>query len=567
MCQQIDHNHLRRAAARAQGAVAVLLGILCAGPGAAFAATDAEIAASRARGLAWLYQVQHGDGAWQSGDGNLKVQSTTAVLDALLRFGIRSGQNFSYGTAFVENARVSSTDARSRQLVSLHGSGRRIDAFSSALVAMASPNLGWGALPGYTASAIDTALASTALSKVSASYLTPAVATTLACDVLGATQEADGGWSFAATPQLNLQRPASTNIVPTAYAVLALKRLSTQVTTCASLGVPVSTLISRGITYLKSKGNADGGVGEPSTPNSSTRVSNVVDSAIAASAIAAVDAADASLGGLRNYLVSTQSTQPADAGSWGGDAFRTALVLQAFPAATLASTAGDGVPDEVKVVLGLDPAVPVRLGEGNGLGVVGTTRTVLLSATRGDPFGFNLADDPSAGNLYSLVTGGLPDGVLLCDQGTLTGTPTVAGNFSFTVRQQSSAAADTNLQIGVVVSAKRTASSITLAADRVVSNRSTTPASFTATVTGNWPTGRVTFYDGSVLVGDAWLYEGDTNATATTGVYRFTATLRGGFPWITARYEGNDNNLESTSTKVRQVVNPEAISVIRLLLD
>lgn len=522
---------------------------------------------SRNKGLAWLYSSQKGDGSWES-NGGLKVQASTAALDAFMNFGIRSGETFAFGSAFVENARPASTDARARQLATLFASGRQVDAFNAALIgAAAGTRKAWGALPGYSAGVLDTALASSTLAATAPGYITPAVASVLACEVIGPAQDAEGGWAFAATPQMNLVRPSSSDIVPTAYAVLALRALSSKVSNCPALGVSVSTLIDRGITYLKSKSYLpDGGAGDANSPlDKSYRVSNIVDSALAARAIASVYPEDAAVSALRTYLIASQEQTN---GSWGNDPFCTALAVQAFAPVALVSSDGDGIPDDVKPYLGLVVGMPFRdLLSGNGMGVEGVTQTRVLAMNvpLGVSFDYALDDGSVAGRVFSLVSGSLPDGLQLSGQGNIAGIPTVAGNFNFVVRVQAAAQPDRNDQVSISAAPVSTATSIVLVADRLSSN-ATTPVSFTATVAGNSPAGRVQFFDGDTAIGESWLFIGDPRLSATAGVFSFSALLRGGFPWIRAEYGGNESNQGSVSALVRQVVHPKAAALIGIVL-
>ena len=73
---------------------------------------------------------------------------------------------------------------------------------------------------------------------------------------------------------------------------------------------------------------------------------------------------------------------------------------------------------------------------------------------------------------------------------------------------------------------------------------------FTATVTGQTPTGTVTFRDGAAALGAAAV----TNGTATFS----TAALAAGTHSVTAAYSGDAANAPSTSAVVTQTVNPAA---------
>jgi type VI protein secretion system component Hcp len=80
------------------------------------------------------------------------------------------------------------------------------------------------------------------------------------------------------------------------------------------------------------------------------------------------------------------------------------------------------------------------------------------------------------------------------------------------------------------------------------------PVTFTATVTGNSPTGAVTFRDGETVLNVANL--------SSTGVATFTiATMDAGVHHITATYSGDTNNKSSTTVAVVWPVHPAATTV------
>ena len=79
------------------------------------------------------------------------------------------------------------------------------------------------------------------------------------------------------------------------------------------------------------------------------------------------------------------------------------------------------------------------------------------------------------------------------------------------------------------------------------------PVTFTASVTGFAPTGTVTFFDGGTPIGTATL----TGSTATLT----TSSLSVGSHSITARYNGDTNNLPSTSAALIQNVNVPSASI------
>ncbi|MCE9611135.1 MAG: DUF6288 domain-containing protein [Chthoniobacter sp.] len=92
---------------------------------------------------------------------------------------------------------------------------------------------------------------------------------------------------------------------------------------------------------------------------------------------------------------------------------------------------------------------------------------------------------------------------------------------------------------GTVTVLPATTTTLALTSGSTPSNPGT-PLTFTATVTGSTPTGNVTFYDGTALLGTSAL-NGSFQASLTT------SSLAIGSHSITARYAGNATNATSTS--------------------
>ena len=71
-------------------------------------------------------------------------------------------------------------------------------------------------------------------------------------------------------------------------------------------------------------------------------------------------------------------------------------------------------------------------------GVLSITTTTLPGAVEGQAYSFQLAATGGSGTyVWSLATGSsLPAGLTLSTVGLLSGTPTVSGNFSFTIQVQ-----------------------------------------------------------------------------------------------------------------------------------
>jgi hypothetical protein len=133
----------------------------------------------------------------------------------------------------------------------------------------------------------------------------------------------------------------------------------------------------------------------------------------------------------QDYLISQQLVD----GSWTGDPFQTALVLQTFPtpSPSLPDLDGDGTPDAVETLVGTDPSRAdsywTLVGAGQPLpvaqpflaeAVVNQTIVYSVTGTGGVP--------PYT---WRLVSGSLPGGVTFTSGGSLVGTPTGLGIHSF----------------------------------------------------------------------------------------------------------------------------------------
>lgn len=409
--------------------------------------SSAQIEASRANGLAWLYKSQKGDGSWR-GPAGLQVQATSAALDALMNAGITSGPAFYSGVASLLNAEPTSTDGQVRRIDTLFRAGNDVTALSTRLNSQATAMGGsWGTLPGYSTSVADTAMAALVTMSTAPNDLRYF---TLICDIIAPQQRASGGWSYVGSSPSGAPASAtSASIVPTVYAILLLQKAASQgfsFLPCGSQFYSASTITSKGVAFLKTKLNADGGFGEGGS-------SGALETALAYRAIQSVNAGDPALGNAQGYLIAAQKVD----GSWGGDSFQTALALQAYPQTILTSTAKDGMPDVVKAALGLPVGTPSSgVKPGNGQGVAGVSRPlVTIAAVLGEPMSYSVVGGGGVSPYqYALASGGLPPGVTLSAGGVLSGTPSVAGPFSFVLKQTDAGAstAYVNLQVSVVAS-------------------------------------------------------------------------------------------------------------------
>ncbi len=238
--------------------------------------------------VAWLAATQRTDGAWSE---TIPVQATAEVVSTL-RDVAPSHTAIALGTAFLQASQPTNSDALSRVLAVAGGAPAN-------LILLQNADGGWGPAADFGSEAWATALALRAL--VGTGNATTSNATQAVNWLLG-VRLADGGWAYALGE--------TSRVAVTADVVRALA------------GVPrtldIQATLDRAIALLGGKRSADGGYGdEGSTP---------LETALAVRALAAagVDLAPITTTTLA-YLTNTQRPD----GSWEGEAYTTAIALQA----------------------------------------------------------------------------------------------------------------------------------------------------------------------------------------------------------------------------------------------
>lgn len=162
---------------------------------------------------------------------------------------------------------------------------------------------------------------------------------------------------------------------------------------------------------------------------------------------------------------------------------------------------------------------------------------------------------------FTLASGSLPPGLTLSASGMLSGTPTLAGSFSFTVQSAGSGGAFGTRGYTLVVDKTTT---VTLVATPNPA-RLGIPVNFVATVSGDPPTGTMSFSDNGTTLpcSPVTLVAGVVSSTAT----RMTAFTTAGAHPITASYSGDASFVQAASFVLAATVNANVAAVPAPILD
>lgn len=423
----------------------------------------ADVAAARAKGLAWLVKAQRGDGSF-AGATRLPVQATAAAVEAMQAGGLSSSPQYGRALAWLANSSAESTDARSWQVMALAAAGRDANAIASSILderntvsvsgaaVLQSGFAVWGSFPNYGASLPDTVLAYGALRAAALTYTNHGLerVETVLCHILPAQLSAApwaGSWPYAAPRMGHPDHIQRGSLISTALTLFELKkqrlanRFSTTTSTKCGRSSPadIDASMSNAKAWLIAQANSDGGFAERNPLTGTLEPSSPVASALAIRALAlfATEGDTVSVTAVSNaqgWLTSQQTLE----GSWRGDPFVTARILAALPAATgnaLADSDGDGLPDIIEAQLGSESSVAnsQELINDQGNAVPGVT-TYVFSVNGFLNVPFHHAIDVAFGGApysHQIVNGILPPGLSMTGSGAISGTPNRLGSYAF----------------------------------------------------------------------------------------------------------------------------------------
>ncbi|UCV03339.1 putative Ig domain-containing protein [Dechloromonas denitrificans] len=425
----------------------------------AHAATQLQIDTARTKAAVWLITQQKGDGNWSSGQGaDISVTAQTAA--GLLAAGVK-GFPVNNAGVWLGNADAQSVDALARQIRAKVVPFANLNAQHDKLLTWKTypARSIWGTYPQYGTSFSDTGLAILATVPFSYGTQLSELGNAVYCNILP-VQSAAGGWPhIPATVAATTPSSASGGaVLPTTMTLLALNAVRAKfgwdTNACGSSSYTITTAVQNAANWLLSQKNGDGGVGEKG-------VSTIFSTALAYQGIRAARPSDAALPGLIDYVISRQDAN----GSWGNEPMQTGLVLEQL--ATLATqpldTDGDGIPDEVEVILGSNPTIADARSladKGNGNTQPGTTTPLALSvsATVNQAFNYTLTSTIGISPFtWNLIGGALPPGLALSSSGLISGVPSQLGSYTFQYASTDSGAPQiTRPTLGLITVIRRT---------------------------------------------------------------------------------------------------------------
>jgi len=321
-----------------------------------------------AAGVAYLAGSQRADGSWQSSQVR-QALATTEALRALQSLSAAPG-NRAAAVSFLQAAPVQDTDDRARRLTVLAAEGQSVTALLAQLRSDADAGGGWGLTASFVADPLDTSLALAAVApqpSVGNDVLFPALS------ALAAAQRSDGGWACIDSTA------DDSEIFCSGQALLSLAAYRSRFS--------LTTQLNGGVSFLRGQLQANGSFGPAGAVQ-------VIDTAVASLGLVAASGFGAEVPAVITFL---QSTQRPD-GSWDGDPYTTALVLQALHALATVPFCGNGLIDQPGEAC--DGGVPASLtcqslGLGPGTLACSPQCTLVTSGCTAAPVcGDNLRNQP-----------------------------------------------------------------------------------------------------------------------------------------------------------------------------
>ena len=187
----------------------------------------------------WLVNNQNSDGSWGDSD-NLKLPCTEEAVLALLALNQRTTAYY-WGIAWLENHSAANVDYAARLILALTPHGDNVQAdlttIRSAQALVQPSNDGWGLSSAYQGSAMDSAFALMAFSRLGISATDTGVQA--AINYLASVQVAGGGWPLSQDPSFDAPT--------TALVIQSLAGYPSQT---------VNSLIASGVTALSAAVNS-----------------------------------------------------------------------------------------------------------------------------------------------------------------------------------------------------------------------------------------------------------------------------------------------------------------------
>lgn len=247
-------------------------------------------------GISWLENNQNQDGSWGT---KTVIRSTSLAIEALMSASPDSNTLVN-ALSWLDQAEAQNNDYLSRQISALSLLGSDTSQQVEKLLGSINQDGSLGTAEGYEGDIWDTALALTALVRTQ----NPAAEGCMR--FLWRQQNEDGSWGAASWNQENIH--------VTAQAVKALCDYRDSINYVLGL----DSVISRGVKWLRSAQNPDGGWGNE---NNSLYDTLLVYQAMKASSVAPLEA-----GSALQYILQLQDQD----GGWNGSAVETSLAVQAL---------------------------------------------------------------------------------------------------------------------------------------------------------------------------------------------------------------------------------------------